>query len=89
MTTNLYAQKQRDLPHNEIFALICFQASLLKKKDFADQYKENFTIVFAVIESGRCPVYLQKSVINMQVFISCKRNEWFNQSATNHEDGKL
>lgn len=37
------------LPHNEIGAQICRQASLVKKKDVLDHSNENFAIVFAAM----------------------------------------
>ena len=37
------------LPHNEIGAQICRQASLVKKKDVMDNSDENFVIVFAAM----------------------------------------
>merc|ERR1711988_1392115 len=37
------------LPHNEIGAQICRQASLVKKKDVMDHSDENFAIVFAAM----------------------------------------
>jgi V-type H+-transporting ATPase subunit B len=37
------------LPHNEIGAQICRQASLVKKKDVMDHSDENFVIVFAAM----------------------------------------
>jgi len=37
------------LPHNEIGAQICRQASLVKGKDVLDHSKENFAIVFAAM----------------------------------------
>jgi len=37
------------LPHNEIGAQICRQASLVKQKDVSDHSKENFAIVFAAM----------------------------------------
>jgi V-type H+-transporting ATPase subunit B len=37
------------LPHNEIGAQICRQASLVKKKDVLDHSDENFAIVFAAM----------------------------------------
>lgn len=37
------------LPHNEIGAQICRQASLVAKKDVEDQSEENFAIVFAAM----------------------------------------
>ncbi|CAG2110286.1 unnamed protein product [Medioppia subpectinata] len=37
------------LPHNEIAAQICKQASLVKRKDTLDTSKENFCIVFAAM----------------------------------------
>jgi len=37
------------LPHNDIGAQICRQASLIKKKDVLDHSEENFAIVFAAM----------------------------------------
>lgn len=37
------------LPHNEISAQICRQASLVKHKDVLDESEENFAIVFAAM----------------------------------------
>merc|ERR1711976_971343 len=39
------------LPHNEIAAQICRQASLVKGKDTADHSAENFSIVFGSMEN--------------------------------------
>lgn len=37
------------LPHNDIGAQICRQATLVKKKDVLDHSEENFAIVFAAM----------------------------------------
>lgn len=37
------------LPHNEIAAQICRQASLVQKKDVLDAHEDNFSIVFAAM----------------------------------------
>lgn len=37
------------LPHNEIAAQICRQASLVQKKDVLDSHEDNFSIVFAAM----------------------------------------
>jgi V-type H+-transporting ATPase subunit B len=41
------------LPHNEIAAQVCRQASLVKGKDVSDHSKENFSIVFGAMGVNR------------------------------------
>ncbi len=41
------------LPHNEIAAQVCRQASLVKGKDTLDHSAENFSIVFGAIRFAR------------------------------------